>query len=136
MQTLERTTAQIPRGMRPGRRELGAASVLVSVSAAVPQHMQPGIREISHLHVLAPARRQHLATALMNLICQEADANAITLLLTVQPFGEGGPTEEELLAWYAKFGFEALQDTLKGPMLARRVLVPNRIARAVHRALN
>lgn len=128
--------ASIPVGMRPGRRELGVASVMVSISDAVPLHMKAGTREVSHLEVPAEHRRKHLGTALMNLICQEADANRITLLLTARPYDEGGPDEDELIAWYALFGFTELQDTPKGMMMVRRVHVPNRVAEAVHRALH
>lgn len=131
----EHANGSIPRGMRPGRRELGVASVLVSISEAVPAHMKAGTREVSHLHVPVPHRRKHLGTALMNLICQEADANSITLLLTAHPEEEGGPDEDQLIAWYALFGFTELQDTVNGVMMVRRVHVPNRVAQAVHGAL-
>lgn len=134
---VEHVNGEIPRGMRPGRRELGVASVMVNISEAVPPHMRAGTREVSHLHVPADHRRKHLGTALLNLICQEADANGITLLLTAQPYEEGGPDEDQLIEWYAQFGFQELQDTLKGMMMVRKVHVPNRrVAHAIHRALH
>jgi GNAT superfamily N-acetyltransferase len=132
---VEHVNGEIPRGMRPGRRELGVASVMVNVSEAVPSHMRAGTREVSHLHVPTEHRRKHLGTALMNLVCQEADANGITLLLTAQPY-EGGPDEEQLIAWYAQFGFQALQDTPKGLMMVRKVHMPSRVQHAVHQALH
>lgn len=130
----------IPKGMRPGRRELASASLVVGISTAVPEVMRAGTREISHVFVPPEDRGKRLATALMNFICQEADANRITLLLTVRPYDEGGtesPTEEQLIAWYAKFGFVELQDSPQGMLMARRVHVPaNVIPLAVHRALH
>lgn len=132
----EHINGQIPKGMRPGRRELGVASVMISISDAVPVHMKSAIREVSHLHVPLEHRRKHLGTALLNLICQEADANSITLLLIAQPYDEGGPNEDELTAWYAKFGFTELQDTPKGVMMVRKVHLPNRVAEVIHRALH
>jgi|SRR5882672_1643849 len=135
MQSTEHINGEIPHGMRPGRRELGPASVMIAISQAVPPHMRPGTREVSQLLVPAAHRRKHLATALMNLICQEADANLITLLLIAQPFDEGGPTEDELTEWYALFGFKTLQDSPLGIVMARQVHVPNRVKRAVSLAL-
>jgi hypothetical protein len=131
----EHINGQIPRGMRPGRRELGVASVMVAISQAVPAHMQSRTREVSQLLVPLEHRRKHLGTALMNLICQEADANSITLLLIVQPFDEGGPDEDQLIDWYIKFGFKTLQDSPTGTVMARQVHVPNRVKRAVSLAL-
>lgn len=143
----------IPKGMRPGRRELASASLVVSVSTAVPEHMRAGTREISHVFVPPADRGKRLATALMNFICQEADANRITLLLAVKPYDDGSmesgldlgiatvtapmPTEEQLVAWYAKFGFVELQDSPQGTLMARRVHVAgNVIPLAVHQALH
>jgi hypothetical protein len=135
MKAVEHVNGQIPRGMHAGRRELGVASVMIAISQAVPPHMRPGTREVSQLLVPVAHRRKHLATALMNLICQEADANSITLLLIVQPFDEGGPDEDALIDWYALFGFKTLQDSPTGTVMARQVQVPNRVRRAVSLAL-
>jgi GNAT superfamily N-acetyltransferase len=127
----------IPKGMKPGRRELASASLVVSISTAVPEAMRAGTREISHVFVPPEDRGKRLATALMNFICQEADANRITLLLTVRPYGESGPDEDRLKAWYEKFGFAELQDSPLGALMARRIHVPgNIIPLAVHRALH
>lgn len=106
------------------------------MSSAVPVHMRAATREIAKLQVPVSQRRKHLATALMNLICQEADANGKTLLLIAQPFGEGGPTEEQLVTWYEKFGFQKLQDVPTGVFMVRKVHLPdNRLARSVRLAL-
>ena len=131
----EHLNGSIPQGMRPGRRELNTASLLVTLSEAVPKHMRPATREVSELFVPAADRRKHLATALMNFICQEADANGITLLLIARPYGEDGPDEDALVAWYERFGFASLQDTSKGLFMARQVRIKNRVAEVVHREL-
>lgn len=113
---------QIPLGMRPGRRELNEASLLVSMCDAVPSHMREKTREITQVHCALPARRQRLATMLLNFTCQEADANGITLLLTARPCDDEGPPQEVLVRWYSKFGFRALQDSPLGLLMARQVL--------------
>lgn len=112
---------RIPLGMRPGRRELNEASLVVSLCEAVPAHMREKTREITCAFVEPAARRTRLATALLNFICQEADANGITLLLTAQPCDDQGPPEDVLVRWYGKFGFTPLQDTPVGLMMARAV---------------
>lgn len=129
---------RIPVGMRPGKRQLNSAELTVSLSDAVPAHMRDHTREVSHVFVPVADRRQHLATALMNLVCQEADANGITLLLTAHPYDDGGPTADELQNWYAQFGFRDLQDSPNGKIMARQVHNPrqNCIARVVHQALH
>lgn len=138
MKSVTHKHRRIPVGMRPGKRELASASITVSVTDAVPERMRENVREVSHVFVPAEDRRQHLATALMNLVCQEADANGITLILTVDPYDTGGPSAEELQTWYAQFGFRELQDSPNGQIMARQVSNPRRncIARLVHSAVH
>jgi hypothetical protein len=73
-----------------------------------------------------------MATALMNFVCQEADANKITLVLTAQRVEDAGgasvsgadpaaPNTAQLISWYEKFGFQKLQDTPSGTFMARQV---------------
>lgn len=124
----------IPKGMKPGRRELNEASVSVCMSEAVPEHMREDIREILNLFVEPQARRKKLATMLMNMVCQEADANSITLILTARPLDDQGPDEESLIAWYGQFGFKGLQDTVNGLMLARQVHAPTKVISDIGRA--
>jgi len=137
--------------MRPGRREFKAASLTVAIPAALPEHMRASTREITHVFCEPESRRQHLATALMNFVCQEADACHMTLVLTAHEYDEPAmhddestaivpsPDEEQLVAWYEKFGFKKLQDTEKGAFMARQVLERPRIkpiALAINRALH
>jgi ribosomal protein S18 acetylase RimI-like enzyme len=133
-----REIKRIPVGMRPGVRQLNDASLRVSVPDAVPEHMRSHLREITHLYVDPASRRQHLATALLNFVCQEADANRITLLLTARSDEEGGLTDEQLIEWYKKFGFQKLQEDADGWVMARRVREKLRIvsvAQAVREAM-
>jgi GNAT superfamily N-acetyltransferase len=133
-----REIKRIPVGMRPGVRQLNDASLRVSVPDAVPEHMRSNLREITHLYVDPASRRQHLATALLNFVCQEADANCITLLLTARSDEENGLTDEQLIDWYKKFGFQKLQEDADGWVMARRVREKLRIvsvAQAVREAM-
>lgn len=139
MKSVTHRHRHIPVGMRPGKRQLSSASITVSLTDAVPVAMRDRMREVSHVFVPAADRRQHLATALMNLVCQEADANGITLLLTVDPYDTGGPTAAELQSWYALFGFRELQDSPNGKIMARQVSNPWQnaaIIRGVRRAID
>jgi hypothetical protein len=125
--------------MRPGKREFRAASLTVSMSTAVPEHMRERVREITHVFVPVTQRNQRQATVLMNFVCQEADANKITLILTAQATEEGEPTTAQLIAWYEKFGFAHLQDTPAGMLMARQVREKPRIkpvTLAVSRAMS
>lgn len=137
--------------MRPGRREFKAASLTVAIPVGLPEHMRAQTRELTHVFVEPDSRRQHLATALMNFVCQEADACGMTLVLTAHDYDEPAmhddestaaiatPDEDQLVAWYEKFGFKKLQDTPKGAFMARQVRERPRIkpiALAVNRALH
>lgn len=113
---------QIPLGMRPGRRELmEGASLMVGMCDGVPASMRPRIREISKVFVPEKFRRQHRATALLNFVCQEADANRITLVLVVEPYGDGGPDAAQLQDWYSQFGFVPVETNDEGVVMARQV---------------
>lgn len=120
----ERECTGIPVGMRPGIRQLNDASLCVTPAGdALPEHMRAGVREITSLHVPLESRRKRIATALLNFVCQEADANCITLMLTAHPMDDEGLSEAQLVAWYQRFGFQPLEETVKGTVMARRVHV-------------
>lgn len=137
--------------MRPGVREFRDASLKISIPTCVPEHMRERTREVSHLFVMPAARRNKLATALMNFICQEADACQMTLVLTARDYDEPAmhddestaaiptPDETQLVAWYQRFGFIVLQVTPTGTFMARQVREKPRIlpiTAAVSRALH
>jgi predicted GNAT family acetyltransferase len=138
MKSVTHKHRRIPVGMRPGKRELASASITVSMTDAVPERMRENVREVSHVFVPVADRRKSLATALMNIVCQEADANGITLILTVDPYDIGGPSAEELQNWYVQFGFRDLQDSPNGQIMARQVSNPHRncVARVIHQAMH
>ncbi len=129
--------ARIPDGMRPGRREFRDASLTISIPQQLPEHMREGTREISHVFVDPSARRQRLATILLNFVCQEADANSMVLILCARDYGgedEARMDEDQLVSWYERFGFKRLQDTPQGTMMARQV-VPRRRIQTVREAI-
>jgi GNAT superfamily N-acetyltransferase len=114
--------------MRPGRREYRDASLVVSLSSAVPEHMRDRVREITRVFVPVASRGQRMATALLNFICQEADANKITLILTARsPEAVEGEDDSRLVAWYECFGFVSIQQTDDGTLMARQVREKQRI---------
>ena len=131
-----REVTGIPKGMRPGQRQLNEASLVVALSEAVPTKMRAAVREITHVMTAPEARGKRLATALLNCVCQEADANGMTLLLTARAAVGGddatplpGPNDLQLIAWYEKFGFVQLQETPTGVLMARKVRERPRVQR-------
>lgn len=127
--------------MRPGRREFQSASLDVTVPKQLPEHMREGTREISSVFVDPTARRQRMATVLMNFVCQEADANRITLVLTARAYEDGDDplelnqldvpaprmTSPQLIEWYKLFGFIVVQELPQGAFMARRITERPRI---------
>lgn len=105
--------------MRIGERVYEGAKCKVSFCDALPAHMRKDIREISHLETLPEFRHRGHATELMKYICKDADNRKIVLVLMVEPYGGDAPmTTEQLVEWYAKFGFTPLPNGDK-VMLAR-----------------
>jgi GNAT superfamily N-acetyltransferase len=135
----QREISRVPdNAMRPGvRRVNDDASVRVTIPEAVPEHMRAKVRELTELYVAPAARRTKLATILMNFVCQEADANRMTLILTAKPEEEGAMDEAQLVAWYQRFGFQVLPREQGAPyLMARQVHEKPRIMPAlVHQAV-
>lgn len=122
MNTVERQIDRIPKGMRYGTRQLNTASLVVTECTAVPEAMRERVREIVSFYVPAEDRRHKLGTMLLNMTCQEADANGITLLLTARAQEpDEGPTDAQLIAFYERFGFTQLQMSPTGMLMARQV---------------
>ena len=106
--------------MKLGKRTLNSASCLLSVNASLPAHLQEKIVELSHLTVEPDFRGFGQATALLELICIEADNDGKTILLEAKPFDNGplDPEQDELAAWYSRgFGFDVIQTA---PLLMAR----------------
>ena len=89
--------------------KVGAASCRVRKSLAFPAHIRDGIREVTKVHVPLHERRKGYADELLRQVCAEADKERIILALWPEPFGGGEMTREQLVAWYARHGFEAIQ---------------------------
>ena len=105
-------------GLMLGRHQIGSASCRIVEAMGVPEHMREGLRELIDLTASNP-RKGH-ATALMTKICAEADRARITLLLTAKPF-QDGMTDAQLRDWYARFGFQQIQD--EPILMARQVQI-------------
>lgn len=110
--------------MKLGTREVGSASCRVMPCDGVPEHMRDAMREIIDL-VSSNPRKGH-ATALMTRLCAEADEARITLLLTPKAF-QDGMTDVQLMKWYARFGFTAIQHD--PVVMARQVFSGDQIVR-------
>lgn len=97
--------------MTPGPRQLGAASLELSICQAVPPAMRPLVREITSLYVPPGHRHRGEAKALLEQVGKEADERKMVLLLIAKPFGDEGyvdlPALERL---YASVGFNRIQD--------------------------
>ena len=87
-----------------GLRTYKSASCRVVVPD-LPEHLQDKVREIAS--VGASERRRGHATALMHTVTAEADLAQLVLILKVEP--TDGMTDEQLLKFYGKFGFEVIQ---------------------------
>lgn len=110
--------------METGVRSHETASLNVAMPTAVPEHMQDGMRELLSVFTPKADRRKGYATALLRVVCEEADAARKVLLITV--------TDDDLRAWYQRFGFQALPSAAGGPLLmARRVRLAQPIAAPV-----
>jgi hypothetical protein len=95
-------------GMR-GLRTDGYASCKLGLPKALPKHMQGPIVELSALHTRKDKRGQLHATALMRIVCDEADAKGKFLFLHCEP-AEDSPVDKAKLAdFYISFGFEPIQ---------------------------
>lgn len=119
-----------------GRYQRGEATCLVKRSVQVPMEMRNGLREISKLETPVEHRGKGHATELLKAICDEADTQALVLLLHVAPFGDTDLGASQLERWYEKFGFQTIQAEPK--LMARmvggtpRVLERSAISRACH----
>ncbi|MFJ2112310.1 GNAT family N-acetyltransferase [Streptomyces sp. NPDC087850] len=74
----------------PGRRK-DKPSILTEI-AVWPEHRAKG-----------------WGSEILKQVCRAADAEGIALMLSVDP-GPGGLSDEELAAWYGRYGFQRLQE--------------------------
>jgi len=100
--------------LKPGRIELGGASLDLSYSGIVPIADRDRVLEISNLFTLPEERGNNCANSLMHEVCYQADQANKLLLLMPEAFGRDGLTTEQLTDWYKrKHGFTTLQDAPK-----------------------
>lgn len=95
--------------MRYGKRQYGGATLEVGVATALPLPMRKGIAMISKVFTAPECRRQGHAQRLLSMVAAEADLNRQLLLLKVGDGDEDAATKQQLLSWYEKNGFAAIQ---------------------------
>lgn len=96
--------------LKPGRIELGAASLELSYCGFVPPAERGRVLEITNLLTKGTERRQNHANSLMQDVCEQADQANKLLLIMPEAFDQGGLTTAQLVDWYTrKFGFSYLQ---------------------------
>ena len=64
--------------------------------------------EVSRINVPARYRGQGIGSRLMDQLLEDADAEGVTLQLTINPYG--GLTYEQLQDWYERRGFVQSRD--------------------------
>lgn len=95
--------------MRYGKRQYGGATLEVGVATALPLHMRKGIAMISKVFTDPACRRQGHAQKLLTIVAAEADLHRKLLLLKVGDGDADAATKQNLLSWYEKNGFAAIQ---------------------------
>ena len=96
--------------MPVGVRHYENASCKIRFCTAIPNQLRSKTRELISLDVPENLRRQGMAKELMTNVCDEADACEMLLLLFPEPFGPGEKmSQNELINWYGKFGFQTIQ---------------------------
>jgi ribosomal protein S18 acetylase RimI-like enzyme len=64
--------------------------------------------EVTNVFTRPNCRGNGLARQLMQQVCADADAEGVSLLLSVGQGREGGPTPDQLFGWYTRLGFHGL----------------------------
>jgi GNAT superfamily N-acetyltransferase len=75
---------------------------------------------IARVKVTRKFRGRGYASALWKEVLRDADAEGITLLLSIQPDVDNGLDAEALIAWYKKLGFELVEGEGWGAMMRRQ----------------
>ena len=101
---------------RGGKDEIRACecSVLIRNCVAVPREMQPSVREFHNLVTPEDLRNKGLATKLIALVCAEAEASNVSLILLVSE-----DNRPKLVDLYSSFGFLTAQDDDKAYVMIR-----------------
>ena len=88
--------------MKPGKIELGSASIYLSHSQIVPPTKRGFAREIREFFVPEVDRGKGFGTALLEEVCTQADEKRILLLIIAD--------NERLQGFYERHGFQLIQD--------------------------
>jgi len=67
---------------------------------------EPGVAVITRVITPHAKRGKGQASEAMRATCRDADREGVTLLLEVQPYGDGGLSIKQLKAWYSRLGFK------------------------------
>ena len=89
-------------------------SVLIRNCAALPRDMQGSVREFHNLVTPDNLRSKGLAKRLIALVCAEADASNLSLILLVSE-----DNRSKLVKLYSSFGFDTAQNDDKAYIMIR-----------------
>lgn len=92
-----------------GLRGHNGATLRLAIATGLPKHMQGKVREVVSFQ--SEHEGQGHASELLKQVCEEADTSAMTLMVSVEPFGDEKLDTEQLKVWYAKHGFIEIQVT-------------------------
>lgn len=93
--------------MNEGTRKHESATLKVAIPTSVPLKLRDGMRELIAVHTPDEDRRKGYASKLLKAVVEEADLAGIVLMLTVRD--DGDMNSQQLMAWYTKYGFKAIQ---------------------------
>ncbi|WP_435270926.1 GNAT family N-acetyltransferase [Streptomyces sp. 1222.5] len=83
---------------------------VASASLLMPPDGETRNAIVTEIAVWPEHRGKGWGSEILKEICRDADAEGITLMLSVEP-GPGGLSAEGLAAWYGRYGFQrALND--------------------------
>ncbi len=105
--------------VKVGQRKYGAASLMVNCPKCVPESMRPYIFELTNIYTKNDNRKKGNASELMRRTISEADKQGKILILTVKPDDET-IDKQSLQQWYARFGFDVLQEDISMMIRAPR----------------
>lgn len=109
--------------MDAGLRQHKSASLRIAIAEGLPESMRPLTREVVDVRSENPNKGH--ARALLHEVCTEADNYWVTLLVQVHAFDDG-MSDEQLVKFYSRFGFEQIQ--VEPILMARSPQLP-KIAR-------
>lgn len=116
-----------------GPRIFGKARLVLAPCDFVKLELQQGIRQVKDFLVEHSKRRQGYGTKLMQRVCTEADGACIVLLVHVEGFKNPTMDDDQLAAWYARFGFRTIQEEPARLMVRMPRIVEQAIAQGERR---